>query len=263
VVRDSRQLHTRYGEHQSEFGEVCLHLAIQCSDINTVETEFKQTSFFRTNKVSNIPRKRGGFHTEILKLSELVTTETIKEKMKLVAGDRITDPPPVYTQETTSSSLEIEKERTRQKEQDTKQVLEQEKTKQMEIQLRLAEIQANKEIRLAEIKQTIIDPQPVLEQEQTTQENTIKNRYTPSEQECTKVKIFMENYSYKTMDCRDSIFLDDLYNKFEEIDNTISRPRFGTILNKYFTIKRVRTAVKSNTSNRFLRSIAIVKRKMK
>jgi hypothetical protein len=139
IVRDSRQLHNRYKEHQEEFGEVCLHLVIQCSNINTVENEFKQSSFFRTNKAKILKKyskkNKPSFHTEILKLSELVTTETIKEKMKLVAGDRIIDPPPVYTEEPINSSLEIEKER-------TKQIQEQEKTKQMEIQLKMMELQS-------------------------------------------------------------------------------------------------------------------------
>jgi hypothetical protein len=179
VVRDSRQLHTRYGEHQNEFGEVCLYLVIQCSDINTVENEFKQTSFFRTNKVTNIPRKyskknKPSFHTEILKLSELVTTETIKEKMKFVAGDRITDPPPVY-KEQDNSSLEIERER-------TKQIQEHEKTKQMEIQLKMMELQSKQDQKIKEEKETRCEEPIIQETEEIQEEQPEKIQETHCEE---------------------------------------------------------------------------------
>ena len=47
-------------------------------------------------KKEKIPKKAGGFHVEIIKLSELVTTGSIATEMTKVAGDRILDPPP-YT----------------------------------------------------------------------------------------------------------------------------------------------------------------------
>ena len=98
------------------------------SNVYKIESEFKDTALHCLNKVK-IPKKSGGFHVEVLKLSEIVTTEIIKEEMIKVAGDRILDPPPEYTQEnTTNISLEIEKE----------------KTKRLEIE-------SNTKIRLAEI----------------------------------------------------------------------------------------------------------------
>jgi phage anti-repressor protein len=209
IVMDRRQLHTRFGEHQSEFGEVCLHLVIQCSDINTVEAEFKETSFFRTNKVT-IPKKssknknKPSFHTEILKLSELVTTETIKEKMKLVAGDRITDPPPMYTQETASSSLEIEKERTRQiqEKEKTKQLEKTEETKQLQIQadkeleLKKLELAHQLELKKLEMNNTPIQqvqPSPTTQRPATQQVTTLE-KYILSNLEISKEsKILLSN----------------------------------------------------------------------
>jgi hypothetical protein len=115
IVRETRGFHERFQEHQSEFGEVYIYSVIQCNDVNQVEKDFKQTSFFKTNRIK-VPKKSGkGNHEEIIKLSELVTMESISDEIRRVAGNRITDPPPVYTQETSNSSLDIEKEKTIQK----------------------------------------------------------------------------------------------------------------------------------------------------
>jgi hypothetical protein len=86
------------------------------------------------NKIK-LPKKHGfGFHIEIIKLSEAITTNVISEEMIKIADNRILDPPPNYSvaQENTSSfALDIEKER-------TKQLTE--KTKQMELEYKILEL---------------------------------------------------------------------------------------------------------------------------
>jgi phage anti-repressor protein len=135
IVGEVRDFHERVKQHNSEFKDICFHSVMQCSHINKVESEFKETALVSVNKVK-IPKKYGGNHTEIIKLSEIVTIDVIKEEMIKVAGDRMLDPPPRYTQQicdVTSIALEIKKE-------ETKQIEIQEKTKQMEIELKILEL---------------------------------------------------------------------------------------------------------------------------
>jgi hypothetical protein len=130
MVGEVRNFHQRVQQHISEFQDICFHNVLQCSNINKVESDFKETAIFQMNKVK-IPKKYGGNHTEVIKLSEIVTTEIIKEEMIKVAGDRMLDPPPRYTQQIengTGTSLEVEKERSDQ---------ERERTKQKEIELEI------------------------------------------------------------------------------------------------------------------------------
>ena len=101
------------------------------------------------NKVK-IPKKYGGNHTEVLKLSEIVTTEVIKEEMIKVAGIRMIDPPPRYNEieNINTNSLEIEKERTKQKEIEstelTKQKEEETKQKQLDFEMKKLEFEMMK-----------------------------------------------------------------------------------------------------------------------
>lgn len=140
IVGELREFHNRVIEHRREFEEICFHLVMQCSNVHKVESEFKDTALHSLNK-TKIPKKSGGgFHVEILKLSEIVTTENIKEEMIKVAGNRILDPPPEYVEDTTSNSLELAKIKLKQIEVLEKTKQDQEKTKQMEIQLKILEI---------------------------------------------------------------------------------------------------------------------------
>lgn len=86
MVGEVRDFHQRVQQHISEFQDICFHNVLQCSNINKVESDFKETALFQMNKVK-IPKKYGGNHTEVIKLSEIVTTEIIKEEMIKVAGD--------------------------------------------------------------------------------------------------------------------------------------------------------------------------------
>jgi hypothetical protein len=148
IVRETRVFHERFQEHQSEFGnEICINSVIQCNNISQVEKDFKETSLFKTNKVK-VPRKNGdGHHTEIVKLTPLVTTESITSEIKRIAGDRMLDPPPMYIENTQVNSLEIEKERTRQIEiqEETKQS--QELTKRMELEFEMLKFKVANNIR--------------------------------------------------------------------------------------------------------------------
>jgi hypothetical protein len=144
IVRELRGFHERFKEHQEAFGEVCIHSVIQCTNIEQVERDFKDTSLFQTNKVK-VPKNGDGNYTEIMKLTELNTMETISNEIKRIANDRILDPPPMYSQQqltenTHVNSLEIEKEKTRQIE------------SQSDKEIRLAQIQADKEIKLADLE---------------------------------------------------------------------------------------------------------------
>lgn len=130
IVGNLREFHNRVDEHKSEFGEICFHYTVKCRDVTLVESEFKNSSLYRLNK-SKIPKKYGtGSHIEIIKLSEAITTDIVREEMNKIADDRILDPPPYSStsESVTNITLEIEKEK-------TKQI--QEKTKQMEIELKM------------------------------------------------------------------------------------------------------------------------------
>ncbi|MDD4938238.1 MAG: hypothetical protein PHX34_04480 [Candidatus Shapirobacteria bacterium] len=134
-VRGVREFHNRVTENKSDFGDIAFHSAIQCSDIEKVESDFKNTALFKMNQAKNvIQNKNGGFHSEVFYLSETATLNTFAEEMIKTAGDRIIDPPPLYSPniQSSSTSLEVEQEKTKQKEEETKQ--EELKTRQMEIQ---------------------------------------------------------------------------------------------------------------------------------
>jgi len=123
MAGEVREFYKRIEEHVLEFEEICFYNVLQCNNVDKVESEFKQTALVNMNKVK-IPKKNGGNHTEIIKLSEIVTTNVIKEEMYKVAGDRMLDPPPRYSVEEScnGNSLEIEKELTKQKEIECKEL---------------------------------------------------------------------------------------------------------------------------------------------
>ena len=139
IVGEVREFHERVRQHIDEFEEICFHNIIKCSNIYKVESDFKNSALVQINKVK-IPKKYGGNHTEIIKLSELVTTEIIKEEMIKVAGDRMLDPPPRYTSIETSSELTKQiqaKELTEQEREKTKQ-------KQLELEIKKLEYEMMK-----------------------------------------------------------------------------------------------------------------------
>ena len=49
IVRELRVFYERFKEHQREFGEVYIHSVIQCTNIDQVERDFKDTNLFQTN----------------------------------------------------------------------------------------------------------------------------------------------------------------------------------------------------------------------
>ena len=74
-----------------------MYYSVQIATLSKIESDFKEIALVSMNKVK-IPKKHGGNHTEIIKLSELITTEVIiKEEMIKVAGDRMLDLPPRYS----------------------------------------------------------------------------------------------------------------------------------------------------------------------
>jgi hypothetical protein len=139
IVGEVREFHERVRQHIDEFEEICFHNIIKCSNIYKVESDFKNSALVQMNKVK-IPKKYGGNHTEIIRLSEIVTTEVIKEEMIKVAGERILDPPPSYTPIENSSELTKQiqaKELTEQEREKTKQ-------KQLELEIKKLEYEMMK-----------------------------------------------------------------------------------------------------------------------
>ena len=146
IVGELRELYLRIEEHKSEFNDICFHNIIQCSNIDKVESDFKDTALVKMNKVK-IPKKNGGNHVEVLKLSELITTGVIRDEMIKVAGDRMLDPLPPSYEEIETNCLAIEQEHTKQMEIEYKESTKQkevectELTKQKEIELRQKEVE--------------------------------------------------------------------------------------------------------------------------
>ena len=122
-----------------------------CLHVDKVESEFKNTALVNMNKVK-IPKKYGGNHTEVLKLSEIVTTNMIKEEMYKVAGNRMLDPPPKYNEIENVNTfnngvlLDVEKERTKQKEIECKEL-----TRQKEIEFEMKKLECKELTRQKEI----------------------------------------------------------------------------------------------------------------
>ena len=146
VVGELREFHERVQEHLLEFSKICFHNIIQCSNIYKVESDFKESALVQMNKVK-IPKKNGGNHVEIIKLSEIVTVDVIKEEMIKVAGDRMLDPPPRYT------AIENSNELTKQIEikELTKQIEAKELTEQRRLELEIKKI----EYRIMKLKNNI------------------------------------------------------------------------------------------------------------
>ena len=152
IVGELREFHERISQHIAEFEQICFHNIIQCSNICKVEADFKNSSLVMMNK-TKVPKKYGGNHTEIIKLSELVTTETIKQEMIKVAGERMLDPlPPSYNRVIEETGIEQEREKTKQIEiqsnELTKQSIEITKQKQIEC----VELTKQREIELKKLE---------------------------------------------------------------------------------------------------------------
>lgn len=248
IVGEVREFYNRVLEHQKEFEDICFHLVLQCNNVYKIENEFKETSIYSINK-TKIPKKNGGYHVEILKLSEIVTTESIKNEMIRVAGDRILDPPPEYSELNTKDlSLDIEKEKTKQIElqEQTKQIEIQEKTKQLQLELEILRLRRS---------------QPV---EQSTQQPRSSTNQVDSKKEL--VKKFLQLETIITTKSTDYIFLDDLYEKLEEWLQSngqtvhIPRPVFGVILSSLDEVLIKRIAIGPRVGNVTPRKTATIYR---
>ena len=142
-----RCFYERYNEHFIEFGpDICVVDAFQSPDVTKIESEHKNSAFFKQHSIK-LPKKSGnGNHIEIYQLSETLTYNKIKQEILKIANDRITDPPPSYTPVENSSDLtkQIEaKELTKQIEikELTKQIEAQEKTKQKQLDLEIKKLE--------------------------------------------------------------------------------------------------------------------------
>jgi len=283
IVRELRVFYERFKEHQREFGEVYIHSVIQCTNIDQVERDFKDTNLFQTNRV-NVPKKCGkGNHEEIIQLSELVTSETISNEIKKVANDRILDPPLVYFQQPLQQSniqvdsLEIEKEK-------TKQIEAQEITKREQIQadkeIRLAQIQSDKEIELEKIK--LSNNQPITSinnQQQIPDEPTQEIPREPrqssqtisanQEENIELVKKFINIKTQFSQNRKDYIFIEQLFIRFIEWFHSIypntasplSQTQMSRCIARLPEFIVMRIAIGPRVNNATPRKVGLVNRK--
>ena len=140
-----RCFYERYNEHVIEFGpDICVADAFQSPDVKKIESEHKNSAFFKQHGIK-LPKKSGnGNHTEIYQLSETLTYNKIKQEILKTANDRIIDPPPSYASIENSSELtkQIEiKELTKQIEAKELTEREREKTKQKQIELEIKKLE--------------------------------------------------------------------------------------------------------------------------
>jgi hypothetical protein len=138
-----RLFDTRYMEHVTTLGNgdingICIYLAIKCKDVAKIESDFKKTTFYKMNKTDITIN--GTNYTEIIELTDNITADTIKEEIIKVAGDRIIDPPPEYN-EITNGNLEIEQEKTKQKEYDMEVEKARELTKQKQLDFEMKKLE--------------------------------------------------------------------------------------------------------------------------
>ena len=129
-----RTFEERFMEHVNIFGDgnikdICIYSAMKCNDVTKIESEFKKTTFYKVNKTDlNI---NGVNMTEIIELTDNITSEDIKSEINKVAGDRIIDPPPSYNEISNNSYL-----------------IEQEKTKQLEYNIELEKLRETQQFEL-------------------------------------------------------------------------------------------------------------------
>ena len=146
----------RFNEHFIELGpDICVMDAFQSPDITMIESEHKNSTFFKQHKTT-LPKKNGGNHTEIYQLSETLTYDMIKKEIIKTAGERITDPPPNYIAIENGDSertKQIEyQEITKQAEEVTKQIECQEITKQKQIDYQKITKQVEEETKQKQIE---------------------------------------------------------------------------------------------------------------
>lgn len=243
IVGELREFHNRVKEHQKEFGDVCFHLVMHCSNIYKIENDFKETALHMINK-TKIPKKNGGFHVEILKLSEIVTTEKIKKEIIKIAGDRILDPLPDYTENKTSL-LDLEKE----------------KTKQMQIDLEIKQLSHQLEMRKLELSHQ-------LELEKIRKKSLNKPTKKP-EENIELVKKFMNLKTEFSREKSDYVFIEDLFNLFEswfqEINprtTCIGQITFSKIIANIQDYTVVRIATGPRVGSSLPRKVGILNRKL-
>jgi hypothetical protein len=242
IVGEVREFYNRVLEHQKEFKDICFHVVLQCNNVYKIENEFKETSLYYINK-TKIPKKNGGSHVEILKLSEIVTTESIKNEMIRVAGDRILDPPPEYSELNTKDlSLDIEKEKTKQIELQEQTKQSQEKTKQLQLELEILRLRQTQQLDQPRSSTNQVDSKKEL------------------------VKKFLQLETIITTKSTDYIFLDGLYEKLEEWIHSngqtvhIPRPVFGVILSSLDEVLIKRIAIGPRVGNVTPRKTATIYR---
>ncbi len=251
IVGELREFHARVREHMLQFTDICFHNVIQCKNIDKVESDFKQTSLVSINKCK-IPKKYGGNHTEIIKLSEIITVNVIKEEMVKVAGDNMIDPLPKYiknveiTESNNNDNLNIEKEKTKQIEFESNT-----KQKQIEFELKTRQIEFESKIKQESEKTKQKEMEINLELKKLEYQFELRKLELQTKNQSNSsfvenpVKEYFEKCTIHSNNRLDTIKMSDIYKKFVEWlkihypNQIFSQRQFTTTFNK------------SNTNNLF------------
>lgn len=109
----ARLFFKRFNEHVDKWGSnICILHAFQSYDVVAIESEFKKLDIYQQYK-TDIQNEDGGKYTEIFELNEILTSETIKQKIIELAGNRISDKLPILSN-VVNVNLQIVQEKTRQ-----------------------------------------------------------------------------------------------------------------------------------------------------
>jgi hypothetical protein len=144
-VRSIRKLLDRVKEHERDFSKFLLFQAIECTDAEYVETEFKKLQIIKDHNKCLKGKKIN--NTETLLLDETLTTSLLLSAPFSAGKEYILDTPPAYSQivMNTTTDLEVEKER--------------EITKQKQIDLDLKKLEFEIEKWRSDIKRDQLPPE--------------------------------------------------------------------------------------------------------
>jgi phage anti-repressor protein len=280
ITRETRGFYNRIQEHLSEFNEICFFNVLEVSDPNKIESDFKDTSLVSLNR-EKVPRKNGGNHNEIIKLSNTVTSHKIKSLMTSIAGDKILDPPPAYIRPIEyDNTLLIEKEKTKQIELETQEKTKQmqEKTKQMELELKILQfkmLQLSQEEPVRHTDETKKASKQVYNSNQNQNEKQAIFDQTKEQRKqymTTMVQTFMNCCTEHSVSMSDQIYIYKLHERFElwfndnklnEKESCISLKVFNTYLTRIGYIERHRKPIEGCTKLKKDRKIALANIKFK
>ena len=154
-----RTYNERHTEHIRNYGQICTLKLFKSDDVTKVESKFKASQFYKKNKTKDIPNDKGGSYDEIFKLTPTLTSDMIIRKIVEIGKDDLEELPSSYSLVVSKKNQTLE--------------IEQEKTKQMQIQLEMMKFQKEQPIQQIE-KQS--STQEVIN---LSQNNTLNDKILP------------------------------------------------------------------------------------